>query len=529
MLAEVLGVTGYESVLACHEDPYWSESSLADLESLQWLAFQFREMGLGEFLRRLSAQDRQANQKEEISGGEDAEAVHIMTVHAAKGLEFPVVFVPRLDYNWTRAGFTIPPPVRGFNSNNLVCKVLDQKGKLQKPFSFEMAEREDLQRRQAENKRLFYVACTRAADLLILSGWAKSTSPKAGKLWSSELEAALKAARNQDVTASGNTDRPLFSAEKPVILECSHECDLVKFKSERSARAPKAGRKMSQTQISEAEFDIRMVSEPAISNIETRQAARVAGGREEATGREPLQERQRGELVHEVLGFWAQWFRMPEAELSKFVTSRLHAYPLLDSSDAKIAVERLLSLQKLRFGQEIGNARRLITEMPLTTVRNGAAKHLRLDLLFQDQNDEWHIVDWKTGGANQNARGWSERPDDACKVFRTQLSEYVAAFADVYAGVVPKVYLGLLDPRPEFVELIPEDLNGGRLIWLQPGAVPDGLVLENRPIRRRASRTVQRQRQPLPQTPIWLHFPDWASRPPIGLFREPEEQSETAR
>ena len=71
LLAEILGETGYESVLAGSADPYRVQGSLDDLESLQWLAFQCREEGLGEFLRRLAGQDRQANQREEGTEPED--------------------------------------------------------------------------------------------------------------------------------------------------------------------------------------------------------------------------------------------------------------------------------------------------------------------------------------------------------------------------------------------------------------------------------------------------------------------------
>jgi ATP-dependent helicase/nuclease subunit A len=97
-----------------------------------------------------------------------ANAVSIMTVHASKGLEFPIVVVPDLGEppqagggsvmveDGLRIGVTIPNPANDHEREEApLLKVL---------------KREYRQKEKAEQKRLFYVALTRAKDHLILCG-----------------------------------------------------------------------------------------------------------------------------------------------------------------------------------------------------------------------------------------------------------------------------------------------------------------------------------------------------------------------
>ena len=105
-----------------------------------------------------------------------ANAVSIMTVHASKGLEFPIVIVPDLAEPFRaggntvmvedglRLGVTIPNPANDHEREEApILKVL---------------KREYRQKEKAEQKRLFYVAVTRAKDHLILCGEMPAEVPK---------------------------------------------------------------------------------------------------------------------------------------------------------------------------------------------------------------------------------------------------------------------------------------------------------------------------------------------------------------
>jgi len=99
-----------------------------------------------------------------------ADRVRIMTVHAAKGLEAPVVFLPdttslpRLDETVVWADDTVPgqPPV----------PLWAPQAELRDP-TFERLRQSLKARQDAEHRRLLYVALTRAEDRLIVCGWSR--------------------------------------------------------------------------------------------------------------------------------------------------------------------------------------------------------------------------------------------------------------------------------------------------------------------------------------------------------------------
>ncbi|MEX2306351.1 MAG: UvrD-helicase domain-containing protein [Pirellulales bacterium] len=166
LLGEALDRTGYDAVLVTE---FLGQRKLANMHKLLERARAADHGGtldLDGFITQL-AQFIAQQPKEALAATlpEAADVIRLMTIHHAKGLEFPLVVVPDLDRG---PRFGTPPAALDRELGPLVPAPADDE---QTNFTtgmtlFAAAERAaDLEERQ----RMLYVACTRAADYLILS------------------------------------------------------------------------------------------------------------------------------------------------------------------------------------------------------------------------------------------------------------------------------------------------------------------------------------------------------------------------
>ena len=142
------------------------EQAVANVHKLLDLAREFRGP-LADFVVRLDLLTNEEEQEGEALL--DADALHILTVHAAKGLEFPIVVVPDLA---ARFNFQNSDPALIDAEKGIGLRALDPEQDYKRTSSFirTLINRNASRRQRAEEKRLLYVACTRARDHLLLSG-----------------------------------------------------------------------------------------------------------------------------------------------------------------------------------------------------------------------------------------------------------------------------------------------------------------------------------------------------------------------
>lgn len=168
LIREALARTGFDAALTAD---FLGERKLGNLHKLIEMAAANDAKGmfsLGDFIVQLvEFVARQPDEALAATEAEDANVVRLMTIHQAKGLEFPIVFVADIG--------------RPKTSSREVACYSDEWGPLVAlPASFDkvttglrLFKKIEAIEDDAESLRLFYVAVTRAADYLVLShGWA---------------------------------------------------------------------------------------------------------------------------------------------------------------------------------------------------------------------------------------------------------------------------------------------------------------------------------------------------------------------
>ena len=163
-----------------------SDRSRANVEKLlAWLRREFRDRPrhLAELLHDLEAL-RWTQSVAEAPPPEAGDVVRMMTIHAAKGLEFPVVFVSAIHRSPDRR----KPIIAVSRDMGLGVKWRHPMTGQGRSDSVHLALIEQMDRNeQAEENRLLYVAMTRAQDRLILSYGER----KRASAWQKLAEAAV--------------------------------------------------------------------------------------------------------------------------------------------------------------------------------------------------------------------------------------------------------------------------------------------------------------------------------------------------
>jgi ATP-dependent helicase/nuclease subunit A len=168
LLHAVFADSGYD---AATQFESLADRKLANLWKLIDLARTFDRsglFGLADFIARLGDLVRnQPREEQAATQSENADVVRLMTIHQAKGLEFPIVIVPDV----AASGGPPAQPVAQWDVR-LGCVVRPPADEEEPPFSdfgWRLRQtRESLEEWQ-EDLRTLYVACTRARDYLVLS------------------------------------------------------------------------------------------------------------------------------------------------------------------------------------------------------------------------------------------------------------------------------------------------------------------------------------------------------------------------
>gem|GEM_PF-4134142 len=147
---------------------------LANLRKMKEIARDFEARGfssLYDFVERLEDLKEEGNEGQ-ASIEETSNVVRVLTIHSAKGLEFPVVFLP-----FCNTGVETKRKVIVSDDVGII-PIFDQGI----PKEFALYKKLEEINERAEVSRLFYVACTRAKDKLILTSGERTKKMSFGEI-----------------------------------------------------------------------------------------------------------------------------------------------------------------------------------------------------------------------------------------------------------------------------------------------------------------------------------------------------------
>ncbi|MFJ3488763.1 ATP-dependent helicase [Leifsonia aquatica] len=408
---------------------------------------------LGSFLAWLA----EAEQRDNLAPrSEDPEpgTVQILTIHGAKGLEWDVVAVPRLvdgelpgppqsRKGWLAFG-QLPNEFRGDSAELPVLAWRNAEDQKQIDESIDAFEAENLRRHLEEQRRLIYVAVTRARQRLLLTGsyWSTQTRPRGPGAYLLELQAAGLLPEDAFPDCDEPDENPLSLTAQTLTwpldplgtrrdrVQAAAEAvrerrergastggvyarDLDLLLAERARRAQDAGLVELPTRIPASRF------KDYISDPET-----VAATLRRPMPERPYRQTRLGTLFHR----WVEErFGAPAGGADELDAA---ATELDDPAGELLEADRLAELQATFAASTWAGRRPEEVELEIHVTLAGQVVVCKLDAVYRSDDGvhEYQIVDWKTGKAPRDAEDLERK--------QLQLALYRLAFAR-YSGVDP--------------------------------------------------------------------------------------------
>ena len=365
------------------------------------------------FVRWLSQRGvRNLPESESPTTEADDDAVRFLTIHQAKGLEFPIVIVPKLqDQPASGNQFIVDRP-----NQRIEFKLGDDRKPFRTP-GYAFAERRDRAYADAEARRMLYVAATRARDWLILPSFpADSTSRRDSFHTYLDDAAPHWLARDGDPNTLVVGPRTFDAAPSPTpTLHTPPHEELRPLWQERHQEA-----------ISNGSRTIEAVT-PTSLNPHTPAESADAGVDESERDDSNVNPLDFGKAVHEAL----ETADFTNYEITRKRTERICHKFHVPVEQVLQHIERALNsalIQRASLSDVIHR------ELPLATIQTKEEQTVITegvaDLVFRE-GEQWILVDYKSD---------DDIPPDRLAMYNAQLHQYVSMLSA--AGIeVAEVYI----------------------------------------------------------------------------------------
>jgi DNA helicase-2/ATP-dependent DNA helicase PcrA len=385
------------------------------------------EATLTAFLAFLDAAEDEENGLEAGEIVVDVERVQVLTVHGAKGLEWDVVAVPGLvegvfpadprSINWTRTRQELPGPLRGDYQDLPALDLAHAASRKQISALLDVHDSEVRQRHADEERRLAYVAFTRARSTLLASGyvWDGTTKPRTPSPFL--LDAGTFAEPDEWAEPAADEDNPVTAqarlADWPVD-------PLGPFPGDRTdgRRAEvEAGAALVRAAAETLPLAVGAQAEQwrtAVDRLLAERDALATGGTVDVELPRHLSVSQLVELDRDPAELArslrrpiprrpAPWARRG-TEFHRWLEERWNAQTLLDldqlpgAADETAGDSEFAKLRDAFLASEWATRTPVEVEVPFEMSVDGErVVRGRMDAVFDDSDGGWLVVDWKTG------------------------------------------------------------------------------------------------------------------------------------
>lgn len=397
LLNRAIELTGYDAVLLTE---FLGRRKLANLHKLIEQARTLDRLNPGDvngFVTQLSEFVTRAPKEPVAATSATGNVVRIMTIHNSKGLEFPLVVVPDLNRK--------PPPTsRTPVMDEELGPLVPAKSEGRVCVGWDLYQQAEKLEEQQEILRLLYVACTRAADYLILSSSLKDPHKPTSE-WLKFLGSRFDLSTGDclvELPPGYNAPQiRVITSEPPSTRKeqgRTRGADLAKL-IEKTAALADQERGVVPVGVVPVPVDTQARRRFSFSRLwGTLKAESLAEFEAEFTTTTQIDPLGFGTLVHELLERTAFDLSTNVRKLCEFLAPQHLDTPTpADINEATSIVERFLKSNR---AAEIAAAQCVLREveflLPWPDDSSPRYLHGFIDCLYQDTNDQWHLIDYKS-------------------------------------------------------------------------------------------------------------------------------------
>lgn len=432
LAGQLLRATGYEAVLGSQ---FEGRRRLGNVRKVVEMAREASAGGLtlAEFITQADQMVLDETRYEQAAVvGEHENVVRIMTIHKAKGLEFPVVFIPdlnakrlghrgmllgRLDWGLT---LKLKPDSNDNETDDKKKKNADQ------PASFRLAKQLEDHDQLNEDIRAMYVAATRHEDFLVF----------VGANWRAKKDGLFRAGKNNTLRQIDEAIgiRNAADTGQDILYGNGRFTAAVKRMSPKPP--PRRGRGKKKLPLQKASSGESLAAEliaaagtadapallgplnPQAGNVQLavtamgdfehcpmlyrwrydlRVPTRLLGGKSGAGPGDSLDALTLGTLYHRCMELLDVDSPQPAAQLLRQAAADTHIENTSHVLSLTGELEEILSnFRSHPLNDQLRQAKQTFRELDFVLDCGPATLRGQIDLIFQDSDNNWHVVDYKS-------------------------------------------------------------------------------------------------------------------------------------